>query len=138
MDMWGYLLLKPNYMETDLQSNDREFLEQALKFYRNVHTYSSLLEIDANELAAFKNDIRVFLFIADKRYRSFTDGFIQYNIMILRNKLEHLFIACSCSKYYTKKIGEDLGMITPQHHVSWPLGWADKDISLDWLVNAEV
>jgi hypothetical protein len=122
-------------METDIRNSDKEFLEQALKFYRNIDKHEPLLEIDKKELKAFKNDIKVFLFIADKRFRSFTESFIRYNIMILRNKLDHLFAMCTSSKNYTRKIGEDLGIITAQHRVSWPLGWAHKDLSFDWLLD---
>ena len=121
-------------METDIQNSDKEFLEQALKFYGNIDKHEPLLEIDQKELKAFKNDIKVFLFIVDKRYRSFTESFIRYNIMILRKRLDHLFTMCTNSKSYTRKIGEDLGIITAQHRVSWPLAWVHKDLSLGWLL----
>ena len=124
-------------MQQDIQSNDKDFVEQLLKFYKNIHNYASLFEIDRNELASFKSDVEVFLFIADNRYRSFTEGFLQYNIMILRNKLERLFMLCSSNKKYTLKIGEDLGMIAPQHRLLWPLSWANKGSLLHWLVNVD-
>ena len=124
-------------MEAEIQSNDKDFLEQSLKFYKNIDKYSPRLDIDAQEVDAFKNDMKVFLFIADKRYRAFTEGFIRYNILILRTKLEHLFAVCSLSKGYTKRIGEELGMISPQHRISWPMGWAHKDVSLDVLVQPD-
>ena len=122
-------------MKTDIQSSDRKFLEQALKFYRNIDKYSSSLEIDREELEAFKNDMKIFLFVADKRYRSFTESFVRYNITVLKNRLDSLFAACTCSKSYTDKIGEELGIITLQHRVSWPEGWGHSDLSLEWGIN---
>jgi hypothetical protein len=120
-------------METDMQNSDKEFLEQSLKFYKNIDKYESLLEINQKELEAFKNDMKIFLFVANKRYRSFTESFIRYIIIILRNRLNHLFTMCTNSKNYTKKMGEELGIITAQHRISWPLGWVQQDLSFDWL-----
>ena len=124
-------------METDVQTNDKDFVEQALKFYKNVDGYSSLLDLDRKELDAFKNDIKVFLFIADKHYRSFTESFVRYNITILRNRLQHLFVDCVASKHYTKRIGEKLGIVSTQHRFTWPLGWASREISLEKLVGID-
>jgi hypothetical protein len=121
-------------METNVQKSDKEFLEQALKFYRNIDRYIPVLSIEQEEVEAFKNDIKLFLFIADKRYRSFTESFVRYNIIVLRTRVEYLFAACAASKNYTNKIGEELGIIIPGYKVSWPLGWGYKrEISLDWI-----
>ena len=125
-------------METDILTKDKDFLEQSLKFYRNIDKYSSILGVDQGELASFKNDLRVFLFIADKRYQSFSEDFVRYNIMILRRRVEHLFIACTNSQHYTKKIGEELGITTRQHRIWCSMGWNRKDEPLNALVSPEL
>jgi hypothetical protein len=116
-------------METEVQNSDKEFMEQALKFYRNIDKHGPLLEIDQKELEAFKNDIKILLFVADKRYRSFTEHFISYIIITLRKRLNQLFTSCTNSKNYTKQIGKELGIKTSWHGISWPIRWAHKDLS---------
>jgi len=102
-------------MEATVLANDKEFLEQTLMFYRNINKYAALLEVNQMELDSFINDVKILLYVADRRYRSFTESFVRYNIAILRTRLESLFIACARSKNYSKKIGAELGMVMNGH-----------------------
>ena len=120
-----------SYMKPTIQNNDREFLEQILKFYRNIDKYSALLEIEPGELAAFKNDVSIFVVIASKRYHSFNDGFIRYNINMLRNRLERLFSACSNHQNYNRKIGLELDIVLPWYFGLLPLSWPSPGISFN-------
>ena len=122
-------------METDIQNDDRKFLQQSLKFYRNIDKYSTLLSLDQEELEVFKNDVKIFMFVADKHYRSFTESFIRYNITVMRRRLQHLLSDCTANPNYNQKIGEDIGIVSPQHRLSWPLGWGRQDDSLNWLMD---
>jgi hypothetical protein len=125
-------------MKAAIQSNDKEFLEQALKFYKNIDRYSAPLEIDGKELDAFKNDIKILLFISNKHYRSFTESFVRYNITILRIRLEGLFMACTTSKNYRKKTGIELGIITPRLHVEHASGFDSFDTEPHWLAHRTI
>jgi hypothetical protein len=122
-------------MKIEIQADNKKFLEQAIKFYRNIDKHSYLLEAEPEELEAFKNDMKIFLFVTDKRYRSFTESFVRYNITVLRNRLEYLFAVCADNKRCTNKIGEELGIITPQYRVSWPAGVGHNHSLLDWGLN---
>lgn len=121
-------------MKATIHNNDRAFLEQTLKFYRNIDKYSALLEIERCNLVAFKNDVDILLVIAGKRYYSFNEGFINYHIGVLRNRLESLFAICCKHKNYNRKIGIDLGIIIPWYQGVLRLSWPAPDLPSDLLV----
>jgi hypothetical protein len=101
-------------MEQILESDNRKFLLQSVKLNRAIDKYKQLLGLDPSEVALFKNDVELFLYVSG-RYRSFAESFILYNIDTMRQRLLRMIICCTRSKNYTTQIGEELGIETPLH-----------------------
>jgi len=97
-------------MEKGKSQNITKFLLQSVLFYENIDDHVKLLDLDSEELSLFKNDIRIFLFVAE-RYQSFTRSFVLYNISTIQKRYEHLSTACINSKNYTNAMGAKLGIL---------------------------
>ena len=109
-------------IELLLEKNDRKFLLQSIKVCRVIDQYTIMLGLDSQEVSAFKNDVEVFLFVAN-RYDSFVESFILYNIESMRERLFRLLIQCRKSVNYNPNIGEELGIPAPvqsAHIIKYP------------------
>ena len=104
-------------VERILENDDRKFLLQSIKLCKNIDAYMQFLGLDSSEVANFKNEVELFLYIAN-HCPSFTESFILYNINTMRRNLAGMVFQCTRSKNYSYEVGEALGIATARHSVS--------------------
>lgn len=89
-------------------SDDNKFLQQTLVFCNNIDDYISPLDLDFEDVQAFKEEVKILLSFASK-YPSFSPSFIRHNILDLRLQLASIAKACQNSVHYNRNIGRQLG-----------------------------
>jgi hypothetical protein len=95
-----------------IRESDYNFLLSSEQFCNTINKYSSVLDVNEDDLHAYQEDNRLLIYVFHNagKYPSYAESFLRYKTQKMRSSYMLLASACRNSYNYNLSIGKELGL----------------------------